>query len=85
MICDICLQAPHHPQCPNYSHRETGLFCDICGEEISPGEEYIENKEGNYAHFDCFYTMRQLLKWLGYDIKEMKDFKYGPQLKTERM
>ena len=54
MICDICLQAPHHPQCPNYPHRETGIFCDVCGEEISPGDEYIENKEGNYAILIAF-------------------------------
>lgn len=74
MICDICMQYPHHPQCPQYVPIHKVQYCDICGGGILSGEEYIENVNGDCAHFDCFYTMRQLLDWLGYDVKEMGDF-----------
>ena len=74
MICDICHRYPHHPRCPYYVPTHNYPSCDICGYSILPEEEYIENANGNCAHLDCFQTMRQLLEWLGYDIKEMGDF-----------
>jgi hypothetical protein len=44
------------------------MYCDICGNEIYDGEEYIENDDGDYRHCECFYGMRDLLEWLGYEI-----------------
>ncbi len=44
----------------------------ICGEGIYDGEEYIENQNGEYRHYECFYGMKDLLEWLGYNIKTME-------------
>lgn len=48
-------------------------YCSSCGEEICEGEEYIENSNGGYRHYDCFHSMRNLLEWLGYEIKTMEE------------
>ena len=45
----------------------------ICGNGIYDGEEYIENDNGECRHYDCFTGMRDLLEWLGYEIKTMED------------
>ena len=37
------------------------------------GEEYIVNDDGAYAHWDCIDYGRDLVKWLGYEIKEMEE------------
>ena len=48
-------------------------YCSICQEGIYNGEEYIENDDGEYAHWDCIDYGRDLVKWLGYEIKEMEE------------
>lgn len=48
-------------------------YCSICGDGIHNEEEYIENDDGEYIHYDCIQGTRQLLNWLGYDIKTMED------------
>lgn len=62
-----------HPRCPNYVLKKPNHYCSICGEGIYDGEEYIENDNGEFGHFECFYSMRELLEWLGYEIKTMED------------
>lgn len=52
----------------------TTYYCSICGEGIYSGEEYIVNDDNEYRHYDCFYGMRGLLEWLGYEIKTMEEF-----------
>ncbi len=47
-------------------------LCSSCGEGICDGEEYIENHNGEYRHYECFHGMRDLLEWLGYEIKIME-------------
>ena len=37
------------------------------------GEEYIENSCGEYAHWNCVDYGRDLVDFLGYEIKEMDD------------
>ena len=59
--------------CPNYIPLETNHYCSSCGDGIYDGEEYIENLDGDYRHFDCFFGMRDLLEWLGFDIKTMEE------------
>lgn len=72
-MCRLCGCYPCNNQCPNRIPKKTSLYCSICGQEISDGEEYIENIDGDYRHYDCFRGMRDLLEWLGYEIKTMKD------------
>lgn len=61
------------PRCPNYIPKESNIYCSYCGEGIVDGEEYIENLGGEYRHYECFYGMKDLLGWLGIDIKSMED------------
>lgn len=47
-MCDICLQYPCHPRCPNYQPK-IKCCCDECGEEIYKGEEYWTD-DGGYIY-----------------------------------
>ena len=79
MTCEYCLQigGEHDYRCPNYIPPKAIHYCSICGEGIYPGEEYIVNDDSEYRHYDCFYGIRELLEWLGYDVKTMEDFNDG--------
>ena len=44
--------------------------CDVCGEFIYEGEEYLENNGGNLVHLECIQGIKWLIGWLGYEIKE---------------
>ena len=73
VICEICLRNRCHPRCPNYITQKTLSCCSLCGEEIQNGEEYIENDNGDVAHCDCFYDIKECLEWLGYEINTMEN------------
>ena len=74
MSCDICGRVSGHDlRCPNYSPQKKLYYCSSCGEAIFNGEEYIENLNGEYRHSDCFHGIKDLLKWLGYEIKIMEN------------
>ena len=73
-MCEICRQIPCHSRCPNYKPPKASHYCSICGEGIYEGEEYIENQDGECIHYECVQGIRQLLEWLGYEIKTMEDF-----------
>ena len=60
------------PSCPSYEPPKVSCYCSICGGGIYEGDEYIENSKGEYRHYDCFISMRELLTWLGYEIKTME-------------
>lgn len=68
-MCSICLKAVCPPGCPNYEYPQTDIYCDVCGNGIYDGEEYIENSDGDCRHYECFYGMKDLLEWLGYEIR----------------
>lgn len=51
--------------------KKTTHYCSSCGDGIYNGEEYIKNLDGEYRHYECFHGMRDLLEWLGFDIKTM--------------
>ena len=72
-MCDVCRQNPCHSRCPNYIQPKTTHHCSSCGEGIYDGEEYIENMDNEYMHYDCFCGMRELIEWLGYEIKTMEN------------
>ena len=67
-MCSYCLMTTCPPCCPNYESK-TDTYCDVCGEGIYDGEEYLENIYGECRHYECFQGMRDLLEWLGYEIK----------------
>lgn len=71
-MCDICLHTPCLSGCPNYEVLKHRPVCEICGCEIKNGENYIKNIDHEYIHFECILGIRQLLGWLGYEIKEME-------------
>ena len=74
MPCEYCGQyITHHSRCPLYETPKSSHYCSICSEGIYDGEEYIENDCGEYAHWECVDYGRDLVKWLGYEIKEMED------------
>ena len=70
-MCEICRSYPCHPRCPNHIPPKTSHYCSICKEGIYDGEEYIENSCGEYAHWNCVDYGRDLVDFLGYEIKEM--------------
>ena len=74
MPCNYCLRDyGHNPRCPLYKDKKSSHCCSVCGDGILEGEEYIENENGEYRHWECFDGMRDLLEWLGYEIKTMEE------------
>ena len=74
-MCEYCLNTfSHDPRCPNYIPPKASHYCSICDEGIYEGEDYIENQDGEYIHYECVQGIRHLLEWLGYEIKTMEDF-----------
>ena len=72
-MCDICMQNPCDSRCPNYEQPKAKHHCSICGEGIYDGEEYLINGDGDYRHYECFYGIKDLLNWLGYEVQTMDD------------
>lgn len=75
-MCMECRQTPCHPRCPNALETKFKYYCYDCGEGIYVDEEYVENEHGDKIHYDCCFnlTTRQLIEWLGYEIRRMKDY-----------
>jgi len=74
MRCEICQQIIGHDiRCPNYIPEKSIFYCSYCEYPIFNGEEYIENYKGEFRHYDCFHSKRELLKWIGSDIKIMEE------------
>lgn len=72
MACEYChWTIGHRSSCPNASEPDFTHYCNICGEGICEGDEYIEN-DGEFIHYDC-PTTRELVKFLGFDVKIMED------------
>lgn len=78
MQCDVCGRINGHLRgCPEYEDEEIkpNHYCSICGNGIYDGEDYIENDDGEYIHYDC-PTTRELVGFLGYEIKTMRGDSY---------
>ena len=74
MPCEYCGQyGTHHPRCPLYEPPKSHHYCSICKEGIYDGEEYIENDDCEYAHWDCVDYGRDLVKWLGFQVRTMEE------------
>lgn len=74
-MCSICNHSRCHPRCPNYIPQRAKYYCDICGEGIYEGEEYIMNDNDEYIHYDCV-TTRELVEFLGYEVQTMRGEDY---------
>lgn len=61
-MCEICLQNPCHPRCPN-SVEKIACKCAACKEEIFEGEEYAD-VYGEAYHIECLENL---------DINELKE------------
>lgn len=73
-MCDICGRMYQcDGLCPNYIPKKSEYYCSICGEGISEGDNYIKNTDGECIHFECIQGIRQLLEWLGCEIKTMEE------------
>ena len=74
MPCEYCLKyGEHDPHCPNYIPSKTVHYCSICKEGIYGGEKYIENNNGDYAHWECIDGLYSLADFLEIELKEMED------------
>lgn len=75
MRCEYCGMTcgEHTSRCPNYEPPKPSHYCSICNDGIFIGEEYIENDNGDLAHYECVDYARKMAEFLGYDIKEMED------------
>jgi len=71
-MCQYCKQLICPLGCPNYEPLKPKHYCRICGGGIYCGEEYIENEDGEFIHYECINGTRDLVKWLGGEIKTMK-------------
>ena len=74
MQCDVCGRINGHLRgCPEYEDEEIkpNHYCSICEEGILDGEEYIENDDGEYAHWECVDGKFSLADWL--KIRIMKE------------
>lgn len=72
MACEYCHWTSGHPSsCPNAPEPKFNYYCSSCGEGIYKGEEYIENDNGEYIHYDCA-TTRELVEFLGYEVQTMR-------------
>ena len=72
-MCSICLKNPCHTRCPNYIPPKAKYYCSICDDGIYNGEEYIVNNDGDYAHWECCDSARELLEFLKCKIKIMEE------------
>lgn len=75
MYCEVCGGlGVHRNGCPEgYIRKRTKHICVECKEGIYADEEYVENENGDMMHYECCssLTTRQLVEWLGGEIKEM--------------
>lgn len=70
--CEYCHRYyGHHNLCPLAPEPKSYGKCELCGEGIYEGEEYIENDDGEYIHYDCT-TVRELTEFLGYKVQIMR-------------
>lgn len=74
MTCEYCHgEGYHNTMCPFYEQPKASHYCSICGEGIYNGEQYVRNYDNEYAHYECFYTTKDLIEWLGGEIRTKDD------------
>ena len=77
MYCEVCGGLGiHRNGCPEgYERKRAKKICCDCDEGIYTGDECVENFNGDVMHYHCCcgLTTRELIKWLDFEIKEMKE------------
>lgn len=63
-MCDLCLQSPCPPRCPNADPPKAVFVCSGCGDDIVEGQDYYDILGEQFCE-DCIY-----------DAKEVAEFKY---------
>lgn len=53
----------------NVIFQKVSHYYSAYGQGIFAGEEYIKNFNGEYKHYNCIYGIRNLVEWLGFNIK----------------
>lgn len=56
-MCDICLQYPCHPRCPNAPDPPAVYVCSGCGHDIYDGDEYWDIFGEQFCE-DCIDDMK---------------------------
>lgn len=73
-MCEYCRCVGYHDyRCPNAPEIISGKTCSYCSFPILPWEEYVENDDGEYIHYECIGSTYKLLDWLGYEVKTDED------------
>lgn len=72
-MCEICGNNSCLNKCPNFIPLRAIHYCSICNDGICNGEEYLRNDNKEYIHWDCWQSCRDLVKWLGYEVKIMDE------------
>ena len=52
-MCQLCLQTPCHPNCPNCPAPAEIYTCEYCSDAIIEGDEYIKVGHKYYHMDDC--------------------------------
>lgn len=74
-MCEECHSDPCDTRCPNWEAPKAYKYCAICEEGIYPGEKYIENGNGDYAHLDCLSEdIGGMVDFIGIKIEEEMDY-----------
>ncbi len=70
-ICEICLQSPCHPRCPNAKELEVKYTCIKCGYGIMEDEEYLASPDGPVC-LECLedMTTRELIEICGEELQK---------------
>ena len=71
-MCPECRRSIGHDcRCPNYIQPKAERYCEYCGEGIYENDKYIENCDSEFRHLECFMSTREIVEWLGFEIKVM--------------
>lgn len=73
MACKFCgRDIGHDERCPHADDIRPRSYCSICESGIFTSDEYVENDNGDLAHYECVSATRDALTWLGHEVKVMK-------------
>lgn len=69
-MCEYCGRIDYHDcRCPNAPEIISNKICSYCSLPILPWEEYIENDDGEFIHYECIDGIHEFLDWLGYEVR----------------
>ena len=57
-MCDICLQSPCNPRCPNAEEPKVYTRCEVCGGKIYEGDDFYKVLDIDVCE-DCLQNSRK--------------------------